>query len=359
LRGLDATLAASDVSARLRSIDPSAAYASLYTVGIRRANAVAIPLEDHLDALGAAMGGDSALVLAASAGNTGKTMLTPSHQDSEHHWTAWTAGHGSRFSIDADSSAGNIQSSDNGAALGLEHQIGNLRIGAVASVGQGSVNFDDPSVRVESDHWHVGGYGSVAFGAVTVDASALFGSSDDSSNRAVAGGTARGNFTSNDTQVGVGVAVNLTPKSSGWQVTPVARLKYVSYKQDGITETGPGGALLFRTDSLSEDTVVSKVGLRVAHRNEISKTFTLGVDGAAYWVHDFNPDGRNLTLQLQGAGPGSFVGTGRSGQGNTAQFNLGVQATIADAVTLRLSGQQELGSNRTQSTGVFAVGWNF
>jgi outer membrane autotransporter protein len=242
--------------------------------------------------------------------------------------------------------------------LGLEHRIGDLRIGAVASIGQGSTNFDDPSVRVESDHWHVGGYGSVSFGAVTVDASALFGNSDDSSNRVVAGGAAKGSFASSDTQLGMGVALNLAPANSGWQVTPVARVKYVSYKQDGFAETGPGGALLFRGDSISEDTVVSRVGLRVAHNSHISKSFTLGVDGAAYWVHDFNADGRNLSLQVQGVN-GSFQGTGRSGQANTAQLNLGVQATLSDAVTFRLSGQQEMGSNRTQSTGVFAVGLNF
>jgi outer membrane autotransporter protein len=135
-------------------------------------------------------------------------------------------------------------------------------------------------------------------------------------------------------------------------------LKYVSYKQDGFAETGPGGALLFNTGDVNEDTVVSKLGLRVAHRNEISKGFTLGVDGAAYWVHDFNADGRNLALRLQGA-TGSFTGTGRNGQSNTAQLNLGVQATVADSVTFRLSGQQEIGSNRTQSTGLFAVGLSF
>ena len=358
LRTLDATIAASDVSAHLRRIDPSAAYASLYTVGIRRANAVGIPLEDHLDALGASAVGDSALQLAAGVGKASSPMITPSQQDDDKNWTAWTAGHGSRFRIDSDSNSGSIQSSDNGATLGLERRIGDLRIGALASIGQGSTNLDDPSVRVESDHWHVGGYGSVSFGAVTVDASALFGSSDESSTRSVVGGAAKGNFGSNDTQLGMGVALNLIPKSSGWQVTPVARVKYVSYKQDGFAETGPSGALLFRTASLSEDTVVSKVGLRVAHRNEISKGFSLGVDGAAYWVHDFNSEGRNLSLQAQGAN-GFFQATGRNGEANTAQLNLGVQATVAEAVTFRLSGQQEMGGNRSQSTGVVSVGWSF
>ena len=96
----------------------------------------------------------------------------------------------------------------------------------------------------------------------------------------------------------------------------------------------------------------------MAHSSEVSKSFKLGLDGAAYWVHDFNGEGRNMSLALQGA-TGAFQATGRNGQANTAQLNLGVQAILADSVTVRLSGQQEVGANRYQSTGVFAVGWNF
>ncbi len=359
LRNLDATAGAGDVSAYLRAVDPGAAYASLYNVGLRRAHTAAIPLEDRLDLIGSAGATDSALQLAANVGSGASKMTAPfQQQDDGSNWTAWTSGQSSVLRTNAKSDFGTIQSSDNGASLGMEHQIGGLRIGGLASFGQGSATFGSPALRVESDHWHVGGYGSVAFGAVTVDASALFGSSDESSKRSVAAGSARGNFGSTDTQVGVGVALNLIPKTSGWQVTPVARLKYVSYKQDAFAESGPGGALLFNPASISEDTVLSKVGFRVAHSSEVSKSFKLGLDGAAYWVHDFNSEGRNMALALQGA-TGAFQATGRNGQANTAQLNLGVQAILADSVTVRLSGQQEVGANRYQSTGVFAVGWNF
>jgi autotransporter-associated beta strand protein len=359
LRNLDATASAGDVSAYLRAVDPGAAYASLYNVGLRRAHTAAVPLEDRLDLIGAAGATDSALQLAAGVGSGSPMMIAPAQQpDDDRNWTAWTSGQSSVLRTNAKADFGTIQSSDNGASVGMEHQIGNLRIGGLASFGQGSATFGSPALRVESDHWHVGGYGSVAFGAVTVDASALFGSSDESSTRSVAAGSARGNFGSTDSQVGVGVALNLVPKTSGWQVTPVARLKYVSYKQDAVAESGPGGALLFNTGSINEDTVLSKVGFRVAHSSEVSKSFKLGLDGAAYWVHDFNSEGRNVSLALQGAN-GAFQATGRNGQANTAQLNLGVQAILADSVTVRLSGQQEVGANRYQSTGVFAVGWNF
>jgi outer membrane autotransporter protein len=225
-------------------------------------------------------------------------------------------------------------------------------------MGQGSTNFEDPSVRVESDYWHAGGYATVSFGAVTVDSSALFGSSDDSSTRGVVGGRADASFGSKDTQLGLGVSINLISKSGAWQLTPVLRLKYVSYEQDGFNETGPNGRLLFRASGLSEDTVISKLGVRVAHRSQLSKHFALGVDGAAYWVHDFNSEGRDLSMGLNGA-VGSFMATGRDGFADTAQLNLGLQATLSEVVSIRLSGQQDIGVNRTQSTGAVAMGWSF
>jgi uncharacterized protein with beta-barrel porin domain len=358
LRELDATVAAADVATRLRAINPGNAYASLYTVGIRRANSVAIPLEDHLDAIGSTASGETSAKLGAVVGKGSGRAPVSTPEDDGKNWTVWTAGHGSRVSIDADASSGSLKSNDNGAALGVEHRFGNLRVGGIASMGQGSTSFQDPSVRVESDHWHAGGYATVAIGAVTVDASALFGASDESSTRGVAGGRADASFGSNDTQLGLGVSMNLVSKRGAWQLTPVFRLKYVSYEQDGFSEAGPNGALLFRAAALSEDTVISKLGVRVAHRSQLSKDFALGVDGAAYWVHDFRSEGRDLSMNLNGA-VGSFRATGRDGFADTAQLNLGLQATVSEVVSIRLSGQQEIGVNRTQSTGVFAMGLSF
>jgi outer membrane autotransporter protein len=358
LRTLDATVSSNAVAARLRAVNPGDAYASLYTVGVRRANAVGIPLEDRLDAFGLTAAGDTPVKLAAAVGNGTAPTASSSLPNDDKNWTAWTAGHASQFRIDPNSTYGGTDFNDNGASLGVEHRIGNIRIGAIASIGQGRSNFENPSVRVESDHWHAGGYASVSFGAVTVDASGLFGASDESSQRAVTGGQANAKFESNDAQLGIGVTVNLVSNDGAWQVTPIARFKYVSYRQDAFSETGPANTLLFQSADLSEDTVISKLGLRVAHRSQISKSLSLGLDGAAYWVHDFNSEGRNLSMQVIG-GNGNFRALGREGRADIAQLNLGLQAVVSEVVSFRLSGQQEIGSNRNQLTGVFAMGWSF
>jgi len=115
---------------------------------------------------------------------------------------------------------------------------------------------------------------------------------------------------------------------------------------------------LFGGSALSENTVISKLGVRAAHRSQVSKHIAIGVDGGAYWVHDFNSDGRDLSMHLNG-GVGSFTAVGRDGFADTAQLNLGLQATVSEVVSIRLSGQQDIGVSRTQSTGVVAMGWSF
>ncbi len=356
LRGLDSLTTASEVSALLNSANPGTAYASLYSTSVRSALAVGSSLDEHLDALAANGSPEAVFNLGVSPVRT-PGMLTP-HQEADMQWTAWTAAYATDATFDADASAGfgRTRSNDAGATLGVERAFGNLKVGVLASFGQGDATFEDPSVQVSSDHWTGGAYGNVAIGAITVDASALWTNSDDTSKRTAASGRAQADFTSNTTQLGVGVAVNLLPQTSGWQLTPVARLKYVDYSQDAFEESGSG--LLFRSGKVSESTVLSKLGLRVAKRGELSRSVGLGIDGAAYWVHDFDASSRAASLQVLG-GNSAFQALGRKGDADSAQLNLGVQATFSEAWTVRLSGQQEIGNNRSQSAGVFSVALNF
>ena len=361
LAKLDALTTASELDQVLAKASPGGSYASLYSVAVKRSLAVTASLDSHLENLTAAAGSDSSVSFGVKSVVAG--MLTPSsntHAAVDTDWTAWTSGYTTQLSIDPDAAAGfgKTRSDDNGASLGVERKFGNLRVGVLAALGQGDTTFE-PNVKVDADHWNIGGYGSVAFGSVTVDASALWGNSDNKARREDGlGGSLRGDFSSTDAQLGLGVAVNLTSPSSGWQVTPVARLKYISYSQDAFTETGTG-LLPAAVDKLSENTVISKVGLRVGRHLEVSKGVNLSADGAVYWVHDYNVEGKALGLQLAGVSNSNYTATGRKSDADTAQFSLGLQATFSDAFTMRVSGQQDMGSNRSQSTGILSFAVNF
>jgi outer membrane autotransporter protein len=240
--------------------------------------------------------------------------------------------------------------------LGVERTSGGLRYGLVAAMGQATANFSDPNAHLESDHRAFGGFGSVAIGPVTVDVSALFGTAEDKVTRTDGINTARAAFNTSDTQLGLGVSVNLLPKGSGWQLTPVARVKFTDYSQDGFQETGTG--VLVKTGKLSSSSTITKLGARLSRSVELGRDVSLGLDASAFWVHDFDAKGKELNLQLVGYN-GSYTSTGRGSDSDAAQFNLGVQAVFNDRWTLRLSGEQEMGVNRTQSTGMFSIAVNF
>jgi outer membrane autotransporter protein len=92
----------------------------------------------------------------------------------------------------------------------------------------------------------------------------------------------------------------------------------------------------------------------------VTGSTTLGIDTGIYWVHDYSAGAKSANLRLTAAGTtDSFEAVGRGGDGDIAQFNLGVQATFSESLTLRLSGQQEVSSNRQDTTGVVSVAVNF
>jgi len=359
LTKLNSITSTEELNSTLRAINPSTAYANMAGVAVKRSLATTTTLDAHLDNLA----GDGAMGTSANFGVTlaqihpgDVSMITPHYEESL--WKAWTAGYASQGEVSGESGSGKMRSHDGGMILGLERAIGNLQVGLVTAVGQGASTFDDPYVLVESDHWHVGGYSSVSFGSVTLDASAMWGTSSEKSKRQSLSGRVEGTFNTTDTQLGLGVALNVMPKSSKWELTPVARLKFIGYTKDAFDESGAG--LAFRSGKVSGSTWLSKLGLKLGRTGDLTKTVTYRVDGAAYWVHDFVPQGKSVEMQLVASpGAGSFFAAGQKADVDAIQINLGMQAAFSEAFTLRLSGQQDLSGTRTQTTGVFSVALNF
>ncbi|MBJ7392715.1 MAG: autotransporter outer membrane beta-barrel domain-containing protein, partial [Chthoniobacterales bacterium] len=257
---------------------------------------------------------------------------------------------------DADAAGnGKSTSSGGGGTIGLERQMGDLMAGFVVSIGESLTRGDYPSyLRVKSDSWNLGGYGNMTIGAITLDASALWGTSEQDSQRQGVAGLEKARYSTQNWQTGIGVAANLAPKDSSWQISPVARLKYINSSEDGFTETGSPLAVGSNGNNTSH--VLSKLGLRLSKNGQLSSSVLFGLDAAAYWVHDYNSEGRDLQFTIAG---NSYTSRTRDRQPDSAQFNLGMQATFSEMVMLRLSGQQDINEERRQTTGLFTVAYRF
>ena len=364
LGSLSELLSVEDATALLRAVNPGAAYAGMASASLQRSLAVTAALDAHLENLAAAGGSDSAVSFGVGQVKNSPSMLTPSGNKMEHKssdWTSWASGFVTRGTTDADeeNGIGKAKNRDRGGSVGVETKIGNLRVGGMFAAGKAEAKFDD-IVTVDTDHWHAGAYGSVALGSVTVDASAIYGSADNKSRRNDGLDDLEGKFSSRDFQAGVGVAVNVLPAESHWEVTPIARVKYINYSQEAFEETSLNGTgVPVSVDKIKEDKFISKVGLRLGYKAEVSRSVTLSTDGGAYWVHDYKTDGKAANLQLAGVNGSNFSADGLKQEADTASFNLGVQATFADEVTLRVSAQHDMGSHSKQSTGLVSVGVSF
>jgi len=236
--------------------------------------------------------------------------------------------------------SGGIRSQDQGAGLGVDRSFGNLRVGFTSNVGQADSSFI-ASGKLQSDHWNAGGFTSISVGSVVLDTSALYGTAENTISRHNGTGMVRGRFNSRDAQVGGGVVLNLAPPESAWQFSPVARLKYIAYHQDGFSERGAG---MIDVDGTRKDSWLTKVGIRFGRRPEMGKAVAFNLDGGAYWVHDYNPKAKSVDLRISGTNT-SFSAAGRGANADSVQLNLGGRLTFSDTYSVHLGGQQDLGAS--------------
>ncbi|MEI7773408.1 MAG: autotransporter domain-containing protein [Verrucomicrobiota bacterium] len=344
----------------LKQANGGSTFASVSGAASQQALAVSSVLDSHLDNLGFSASPSSAFSMGVRVNGPSKNVvpswLTPSGS-SDRDWNVWTSGYGSWARIAADEATGQGKAtvSGGGGALGVERRIGDFTAGVLVSIGEGVALAEDPALRVRSEQWNVGSFGSVNIGSVTLDASALWGKTDQDSRREVPGGAiATARYETQNWQFGAGVAVNLAPENSSWQIAPVARVKYVNASEDAFDETG--STLGIGSSGQNDRHFISKLGLRFAKTSQVWKTLALGVDGGAYWVHDYNAEGHDINFQIGGV---SYQARTRDREADSTELNLGLQATFSEKVTLRISAQQDLSQDRTQTTGVFSIGYQF
>jgi len=361
LRAIERLQSAEQIRAMLSPLDGGRGYADLTTVYGLEGLASSSPLDAHLDGLASADFMGSAVSLGVRA-----NPLTPVANNDESylassagravHSEAWVAGYGlsSRLSADSVREYGTVSASGGGGVFGLERRYGDLRVGAIVISGQSTSRVSDPEIRIETEHWSVGGYGSVRFGRVTVDSSALFGMSSRESERQLFGETAKADFKTKDWQLALGLSVNLAQAGSGWEISPVLRLKYLRSDQDGFDEQGSVAPV--SSEPMVTDRLFSRVGLRLGRHSQLTPNFGFGVFGAAYWLHDFTARGPEMRFKLAGV---PYRARARDSEPDLLQFNMGVGASLFQSWTLNLAAQRDIGAERVQQTGVLSVGFRF
>jgi autotransporter-associated beta strand protein len=361
LRAIEQLQSAEQIRAMLSPLDGGRGYADLTAAYGLAGLALSGPLDAHLDGLASAGFADSSV----SFGVRATPVPVVAHDDESsvrnsppHAARAevWIAGYGlsSRLSADPVREYGALNASGGGSVFGLERRHGDLRFGGIVIVGQSTSRVSDPELNLETEHWNVGGYGSVRFGRVTVDGSALFGVSSRESERQLFGETAEADFKTKDWQLALGLSMNLAQPGSGWEISPVLRLKYLRSDQDGFNELGSMAPI--SSEPMVTNRLFSRVGLRLGRHSQVTPNLGLGLFGAAYWLHDYTARGPEMRFRLAGV---PYQTRARDSEPDLLQFNMGVHAALFQSWTLNLAAQRDIGAERVQQTGVLSVGFRF
>ena len=353
----------------LRQLSPGA-YGELARLQLRRAMAITDAIDDRIDSLTVrnmdapkvSMG-----VQSQTASSTG-TAPTGNHE-SESKWSAWasTYANSARMGASADSGLGSVRERSMGSTFGVEHYSGSAVVGLFGATAWGKSQFQDPSVNVSNDSWHIGLYTVAPIGNVTWEGSFIYGLTSNDSQRSVnlpvalGGGDYRAKFDSRDLLISTGVAINLTEPESAFQTAPVLRLSYANTQQGAVNEApqnGATGAYAANVDSVSNSSFLSKLGWKFSYATG-GKDVAFRADASSYWQHDWSGGATTTNARLAG-GPGiNFPVSSRGSATDSVLLNAGLQLLFNERYTTRVSINQELGGLSNETIGRATVGVNF
>jgi outer membrane autotransporter protein len=363
LRTIDRMATVAEVAVHLTALDGGAAFGNVHGLVRRQAQAMGMPMDFHLEMLslqppdtdldvnlGVRMKSASAKsVVPANISSSADPMQTQILVGGGKVWTVWAAGLGARGDVDATADHAGARWTMAGGALGAERQVGSFRYGIMGMFGDGSAAAEGQPFRVETQSGALGGYSLVQIGPVVLDASVLWARQSHNSERNVLGQSARADYISDDLAVGLGGAVHLTSKQSNWVLTPLMRLKFIHSVQEAFEEQGT--ALGIRSDAVDSNRWLGKLGLRIGRRGQVGKRLRLGIDGTAFWVHDFGAQSEDLKFSIGGM---SYLTRSRGGNVDSIQMQMSAYANFGDAFALQLTGRQEMGSQNRISSGMLS-----
>ncbi len=367
LSAMDNADYAPEIANILTQLSPGA-YAELARLQVRRAMAVADSIEDRVDSLVVRGGGSAPLSMGVKNAPT-PTGSTPNRiPEEDTKWAAWASGFTNNARLDTSSSSGlgRVREKSVGDTFGVERHAGSAVFGLLGSNSWGKSRFEDPSMDVSTDSWHIGLYTIAPLGDITWDASLVYGMTTNDARRQVnlpglVSGEYRAKFDSRDLQVSTGFAYYLTEPSSAFQAAPVLRLAYVNTHQEAVNETPQNSAnadYAAHVNAIKESSFLSKLGFKFSYATG-SKDVAFSADASSYWLHDWTADATSGQAQLKGGSNYSFPVTSRKGSSDSALLNAGLQLTFSDRYTTRVSVNQELGGDRSETVGRATVGVKF
>ena len=280
-------------------------------------------------------------------------------------WSLWGTGLAGFGSVAGNTNAGTVTYSAGGVATGIDYRIEpRLLVGLGVGFASGSQWVNGLSGRGTTDSYQVSVYASFTEGGFWADGLAGYAHNDNRMTRQIAiqglqprnanGSTGANQFLA---QVEAGYRFGLYAPAAA-TIAPFARLQGTTVVQNGFTESGAGSlnlAVTPQTTNALRSTlgVEFNAGLAAGTDHRIGLMFRLG------WAHEFADTARPVAASFAGAPGSGFSVLGAESARDAAVLALAVDTAIAEATSLYLRYDGEVGgrSDAHALTAGFRMTW--
>lgn len=275
-------------------------------------------------------------------------------------WHAWAISGGMYSSGSMSSLKGDDYSS--GAFLtGIGRQIApGAEAGLFLGSGESEGNFQG-ATRTEQERLSIGGYALASHGGFHGSGALSVGTLDLETRRDIGFGPLS-RIARSDTdgiEFSAMVSGGYDFHRGAWSFGPVASLQYSKVRYDDVDEYG-SGALDLRVQDPEDDSLRSRVGVRVSYVHPVNQGLALIPQGGLFWQHEYLRGRGNLDAAFQqGAGP-SFTHSPSDADADSivGSLGLGFQTKLGlyGNISYDVEAGRESELNHTISVG---VDWRF
>jgi outer membrane autotransporter protein len=265
-------------------------------------------------------------------------------------WSAWGGALGGTGSLAGNGNSSTLTYNLGGFATGIDYRF-DPRFVAGLGIGYSSGNqwVSTFNSRGTSDSYNVSAYASFTQSAFYLDALAGYGYNNNQMTRQIAipglasriaqGSTGANQFTG---QAEAGYKVGIYAPAAA-SLTPFARFQTVAVGQNGFSENGANSLNLnvAQQNTTSVRTVLGgelSGGIDMGWRDKLAVQLRLG------WAHEYADTTRPVTASFAGAPSVGFTVYGATPVRNAAVVGLAFNTAIADATSIYLRYDGELGT---------------
>jgi outer membrane autotransporter protein len=269
-----------------------------------------------------------------------RTLLRHAREGSSGAWIQYT---GDSLSFTGTNNAPSFSGTTNGALIGIDRRLGNLKLGVAAGLTHGSVAEQDASnSNGQFNGSTLSLYGTYKAGLLSLDATAGYGVNRYTTMRPINVGTITraASASYNASAADAALIARTDIKAANLTVTPRLGVEYGSQATNGFSESG-ANSLDLNVAAQTYATTRSLAG--VDAKIELHDT-TLGV--RAEYQYQLSGNDRTITSTLAGAtAAGSFTTSGVAPTHSVVDVGATVEHRIAPNIDLYLDYDAQLSGN--------------